>query len=683
MVQQTWTNGASGQTQLTFPNNFTLLDNLQWTKGRHSMTFGLTYQWQEINNDNPATLTGLMSLTYSANSTQNFGSGTALAGTGGYAYASFLLGAVGNQSQTINYVHEVGGRYHPFAPYAEDTWKVTPKLTVDAGLRWDYLPPYHEVLDRWSFLNPNIINAATQTLGALQFAGNYGGPGVSCGCRTPVATYWKNFGPRIGATYAFTPNTVFRAGFGHVFSQGGGVGGRGNAFQGAGQTGFSATITSPAEVMSGPNTGPSYYLNNSTYFTSTGRANTALFGGVPIPGQPAINAASQVLNTGNYLNGSGGFVTPSGVSYADPYFSGRAPDFSFYNVGIEQAFTHNLTLAVNYVGNQSHHLVNSTSSGGNLRGYWSNQLDPKYLAGLASVTDTTGKIPILTAPATSANVFKAQGVMPGLTIPTFFQSAAAVNASATIAQGLVAFPQYSGVSDIYGSNTGNFSYNSLQVTMEQRFSKGLTFNFNYTWSRNIGDDGTFRSGFNIPSAAISGGGPSWHQDRIERSETVGSTPHSIHAYGVYQLPFGKDHLGGKSLIVRSIVGGWQVSGIYTYSNGTPMALTTTGCASPGQGQCMPNINPAYTGNPRINGSFGSVNGKRSACALGFTGCAAVQYFDPHGLCAGGQQQHRRKHPTAGQCTPYRSVSTEQPGRAEYRHGVAAHLQNSRGDELPV
>jgi hypothetical protein len=630
---QQWTNGASAQTQLTTPNNFTLLDNLQWTKGRHLITAGITVQWQQINNANPATLTGKMSLTVNANSTANF-TGTALNSTSGYSYSSFLLGAIGGSpSLGLNYVSEVGGRYRPIAPYLEDTWKVNNKLTVDAGLRWDYLPPYHEVKDRWSFLNPNITNAATGTPGALQFAGNYGGAGVSCNCRTPVQTYWKNWGPRVGITYAFTDKTVLRMGIGHVYSQGGGVGGRGNAFQGAGQTGFNTTAVAPSEITSGANAGPSFYLNNSAAFQTLGRSNTAL--GFTYPAAPAPSAASQILNTGNYLNNNGAFVTAAGVSYADPYFSGRAPDFTFFNAGIQQAFTSNMTLSINYVGNQSHHLVNSTSSGSNARGYWAGQLDPKYLAALGSVTDSTGTKPILTSPATAANVAKAQGASAGLNIPTFFQAAAASNASATIAQGLVAFPQYSGVSDIYGANVGNFSYNSLQVTMEQRLGHGLTFNFNYTWSKNIGDDGTFRSGYDIPQAAISGGTQSWHQDRIERGDTVVATPHSLHAYGVYQLPFGKGKIGSSSFWVRALAGGWQLSGIYTYASGTPMALTWgTSCASPGQGQCMPDINPAFAGPARINGSYGTKNGVRSACALGVgTGCVATQYFDPAGFKA--------------------------------------------------
>jgi hypothetical protein len=199
---QTWTtNSNSTATQVTTPNNYTLVDNLQWVKGRHNLTFGIQVQWQEINNANPATYTGILSLTYDANSTANYSGGAISTGTAsspsGYSYASFLLGAVGGTpSIGLQPVSELGGRYLPIAPYAEDNWKVTQKLTVDLGLRWDYLPPYHEVKDRWSFLNPNMTNGATGTPGEIQFAGNYGGSGVSCGCKTPVQTYWKNWGPR-------------------------------------------------------------------------------------------------------------------------------------------------------------------------------------------------------------------------------------------------------------------------------------------------------------------------------------------------------------------------------------------------------------------------------------------------------------------------------------------------------
>ena len=322
--------------------------------------------------------------------------------------------------------------------------------------------------------------------------------------------------------YSANEKTVFRIGFGEVFSEAGGVGGRGGAFNGTGQTGFNVTATGPAEVTSGAAAGPSFYLNNGSTFTADGLANTTLFGpGYTYPANPTPSAAAQILNTGFYLNSAGKFVTASGVSYADPYVSGRAPEFNFYNAGIERAVTKDMTIAVNYVGNQSHFLINSTNTGtGTARGYWSNQLNPTYLAALGGVLDSTGTKPILIAAATPANVAIVQSKLSGVSIPAFFQSAATVSTTATIAQGLVAFPQYSGVTDTWGSNIDNFSYNSLQITLLQRLSHGLSFNVNYTYSKNIGDDGPFRTGFNIPSSAVSGGGQSWKQNRIDRSWTT-------------------------------------------------------------------------------------------------------------------------------------------------------------------
>ncbi len=72
----------------------------------------------------------------------------------------------------------------------------------------------------------------------------------------------------------------------------------------------------------------------------------------------------------------------SSVAYADPYLSGRAPEFPLFNAGIQQALTNSITLTLNYAGTQSHFVVTGAS---NPRGYWANQLDPKYLVALAGV----------------------------------------------------------------------------------------------------------------------------------------------------------------------------------------------------------------------------------------------------------------------------------------------------------
>ncbi len=628
-----WTQqGAAGATQSVVPQTWTALDNLQWTKGKHALTMGFTYEWQQTNVAAPIGPSGLVELPFNSNSTAQYtANSNALSPSSGISFASYMLGAVGGSpSVGLQPVSELGGRYRLAAPYVSDNWKVNNKLTLDLGLRWDYFSPYHEVQNRWSFLNPNLTNTATGTPGMLQFAGNHGGPGVSCECATPVHTYWKNWGPRVGVVFAADDKTIFHIGAARVFSQAGGVGGRGGAYQGTGQTGFNISANATPESTSGANAGPSFYLNNGATFTAKGIANTDLLGkGFVYPAAPAQTAQSQLLQSGNYLN-NGALVTAGGTSFADFYLSGRAPEFTFWNAGIERSITKDMTISVNYVGDQSHFL---NPSGQNARGYWSNQLNPVYLAALGGVKDSTGTKPLLIAAATSLNVAKAQAAMSGLTIPTFFQNAANANPNSsvlTIAQGLAAFPQYSGVTDLWGANSANLTYHSFQLMLLQRTSHGLSFNINYTYSKNIGDDGTFRSGFDIPSAAISGGGQNWHQDRIERSWSVVSAPQLVHAFGVYELPFGKGHIGANSMWVRALAGGWTTSGIYTYGSGTPIAVISSACSGtnfPLQGQCMPDVVPGAL-SARINGSYGTAPGGTTACNIGIgPGCTAVRYLD--------------------------------------------------------
>jgi hypothetical protein len=639
--EQTWTGyGNSISTQVTTPNNYALTDNVQWLKGKHAITMGLTFQWQEINNANPATFTGVLDLAYNSNSTANFtAGGNSLNASGtGFAYASYLLGAVGGSSTTasqsapslgLQYVSELAGRYKTLSPYIRDSYKVTQKLTLDLGLRWDYLPPFHELRNRWTFLNPTLTNPLTNTPGMLQFAGNYGGAGVSCGCTTPVQTYWKNWGPRVGVAYSINNKTVVRSGFAVVFTQAGGVGGRGGATGGTGQTGFNTSIIGPTESITasgsapGYGVGPSYWLSgNSAYLGAN--ANTALFGGTAYPAQPSPSVAAQELNTGFYVSGTK-MVSASSVNYADPYYSSRAPEIVMYNFGIERAITSDMTLAVNYVGNESHFIVNSGTTGGNARGYWTNEINPTYLALLGPVLDSTGKKPLLNAQATAANLAILSSVAPSAPQPAFYAAAGAISGSATIQQMLTHFPQYSGVGDTWG-NVGNFSYNSLQIVLQQRPTHGLTFTVNYAYSKNLGDDGTFRSGWDLPVGTVSGATHAYKMNRIDRSWTVVSNPQSLHAFAVYELPFGKGTLGGNNTAVRWLAGGWQLAPLYSYNSGGPIPVTWGGATAtntPGQGQGMPDLNPSFSGAARQNGSYGSGPGGFTTANLG-----KVQYINP-------------------------------------------------------
>lgn len=644
----TWTtNSNSASTQLTIPNNYALVDNVQWVKGKHLFTFGLTYQFQGLNNANPATFTGVLSLPFNQSPTANFSSGSSNIDTSttGFGYASFLLGAVDPITLPLQNVATIYSRIKAIAPFAEDSYKVNEKLVIDAGLRWDYLPPIHEKFDHFTFLNPTLTNSATGTPGALEFAGNYGGSAVSCGCTTPVNTYWKNWGPRLGLNYSVNDKTVFRAAIAIVYSQGGDTGGgrvSGNGgSNGAAQAlGFNTTAVSNNDITSGATAGPSFWLSSNSGYLGA-NANTDLFGkGYVYPAAPTPGPASQILDTGNYLNSSGALVTASSMGYMDPYFGGRAPMYTFWNVGFQRTITRDMTLEVNYAGDESHHAFDGNSQ--NARGYWVNQLNPIYLAALGPVNGKNsggGTVSLLTAPATSANVAILDGVIPSAPNPAAFIAAANANpgnSGLSIAQMLTAFPQYSSMSDgLGGAYTDNFSYNALQITLKQRMAHDITFNINYTYSKNIGDDGTFRSGYNIPAAAIDGNGQSWHQNRIDRSWTSVSLPQLLNSYFVYKLPVGTaGHWGGNSLLGRELIGGWQLSGIYTYSSGSAMTITwgqSGNCANaaPNAGQCQPSLNPAFSGTARENGSYGSGPNGFRACNIGVgIGCTAINYVNP-------------------------------------------------------
>ncbi|MDE1177510.1 MAG: carboxypeptidase regulatory-like domain-containing protein [Edaphobacter sp.] len=625
-VQGQWTGaGASTASGATVPNTFTLVDNVALTKGKHSLTIGIQMQWLQDNVAAQSGPSGIVVLPFNANSTANFAGSTLSTASSGYSYASYMLGAVGGTpTYAIQATSETGGRYKAVSPYIQDDWKVTPKLTVNIGLRWDYFSPFHEVLNRWSYLDPTMTNPATGNLGALQFAGNRGA-GISCNCATPVHAYFKNIGPRLGFAYSVNDKTVIRGGFAIAYSRAGGVGGRAGAGTGTGQLGLTGvTATAPAEVATGAGSGPSFYLNNSAGFAALGMGNTDWGGpGYTAPSVTAPNASSLILNTGNYLNSSGNFVTAgSAPGYADPYLSGRAPQVVFYNAGVQRSITNDLTIAVNYAGSQAHFI---NPSGANGRGYWSNSLNPVYLAGLGGVSSATSTTSsILDAPATSANIAKAQAAMPGIQVPyTGVAAAAAKSSRLTISQMLRAFPQYSSVSDLWGANIANISYNSLQLSLVQRSWKGLSYTLNYTYAHNIGDDGTFRGGFDLPSGVVSGTSASYSQNRIDRSSSTQAVPHSVSAFGVWQLPFGKDHIGANNALVRTLVGGWQMSGIFTYIGGSPVAVTSSGCRTE-VGTCVPDLNADYHGTGRINGSYGSKN-----TGSDFT----TQYLDPNAFAA--------------------------------------------------
>lgn len=559
-------------------NTFTLLDNLQWVHGKHSIAFGGQIQWLEDNTISAMGGSTPATLSFAAGETGQFLSGSStLDKNTGLPFASFMLGAVDSGSYTLYApeAQDTGERFRPFAVYVNDSYRAKSNLTVDMGLRWDYMPPFHEAQDRWSFLNTEITNPVTGNRGALEFAGNVA-PGDSCDCATPVRTYKGNIGPRLGIAYELGNKTVIHADYGVYYTVGGGV----NAGS-AGNLGYSSgpSVSSPGFGL------PAFYLNGNSSFTGTAPTvegfandptNTSFGGAGFVPTVPPVfNSAYGTY----YSSNPNPYQLSTTLDYVDPWYGDRAPQFEGWSFGIQRLLTPNITATVSYVGNEAHFIPTPGSGSTNgARGLYNNQLNPVYL--------TLGNT--LSQTATSANT------PGGLPYASF---------NNTVSQALVPFPQFHGVSDQWGA-VGNTAYNALQLTIQQRAAHGLSFMLNYTYSKAIDDVGTFRSGYAIPAGLVAGSSKAYPMDRIDRSLSLIDLPQNLTFTSVWNLPFGKGHWGGGNPFVSQIVGGWALSDIFTYISGNPLAITGSSCTAPGQGTCMPSYAPGFTGSARQNGGWG-------------------------------------------------------------------------------
>jgi hypothetical protein len=529
--------GTDGRSFTEYLNNFTFQNNVTSTLGKHALTFGVQGQRMD-EHELERTYGSQATFGFSNVQTAGFNPAGTLVTTTGNAYASFLLGELNTTNVIQDSQIATDGRFYTYAWWAQDDVKLRPDLTLNLGLRYDIMKPYTEVNDRWSFLDPKLPNPAVGGYpGAIVFAGTGAN---SCNCRTPIATYHGMIGPRVGLAYSVNPRTVVRAAYGINYSRRGAVGGRAGARNGTGTLGFSANASFP----SANGFDPAYNWNNG------------------VPSYPAPPFFDPTLNAG-FVAGRG---TGGGVTYGDPEIGGRPPRYQNWNAGLQYSLTRTILLGATYAGSRGDFLG---SSG---RGFYANQLDPRFLV--------LGNL--LTQQATAANITAARAVVPGIGLPYS-------GFSGTIAQMLRPFPQYSAVTDVYG-DVAKSTYDSLQLTVEKRRSDdGLIVNFNYTFSRTE-DNLTARTGYNFDEDWAVG---------------VNDQPHVWNALVVYNLPFGAEgKVGSGHPVLRAIVKDWQISGITQFRSGRPLGSIGAACNLPNAGTCYADFNPAFSGDVRINGDYG-------------------------------------------------------------------------------
>ncbi|MGD0798846.1 MAG: TonB-dependent receptor [Acidobacteriaceae bacterium] len=648
VAPQNWPSTANSGPQAT--NSYTAIDQLVWNHGRHNITFGLQVQWLETNGGNYGGYSNTLNLSYSSLST---------VGGSGDAYASFLLGAVNSGSVSAQTIQDVGARYRPIAPYIQDNWRATPKLTLNLGLRYDYLQPYHEVQDRISYLNVNVINPIVGIRGVLEYAGfpgqgyysNISLPAVYlpyiCHCTTPVHPYNKNYEPRLGFAYAADAKTVYSGGFSVQLTHAGGSGGGSGATQGTGNSGLFSQSTGWAQAGSSTSP-PGFFLNpsiqgtpinatydppiqgtqpvNGTNIPCVAADTCSPYSAIP-PWTPPGITVNPLQSTGNYnfqsfnADHANDFLcstsdnttcNPGGVNFADPYYGGRGPQFVNYNFGIQRQINKKAVLSVNYAGSQTHFLP-----GGSGRGPAKNQYSPDYDNLLKEVLPFSAQ----------SNFNQIKLLVPNfqLPYPTF------TGPNATTSAALTAYPQFAGanaggLTDVWGS-TGNASYNSLQMLLIQRPWHNLSGFLDYTRAKEIDDTGNHRTQYGV--------GPQdgnftryYTANQIDRGLGNTSQTNAFNVTWVYQFPIGRGQaFFASNRIMGLIGGGWTFNGIYKYRDGYPIQITGPGC-SPGsygaQGTCMPDYVPGFNKQDvRINGRWGRGPGSNAA------NFGQIQYINPN------------------------------------------------------
>ncbi|HET8548276.1 MAG TPA: carboxypeptidase regulatory-like domain-containing protein [Bryobacteraceae bacterium] len=180
----------------SFNGSWIVQDDLTRVAGAHTMRFGYEYRKYFLNERNKNG-TGTFRFSPLQTDMPGFSNET------GHAFASFLLGAANSAGRGVNILFS-GFRHPSHAFYVTDDWKVTPKLTVNFGLRWEVIQPFYEVTDRMSMVDLNVPNpAAAGRKGAFVFD------------RSRFQdTYPWMIGPRIGFAYQMMQNMVVRGGYG-------------------------------------------------------------------------------------------------------------------------------------------------------------------------------------------------------------------------------------------------------------------------------------------------------------------------------------------------------------------------------------------------------------------------------------------------------------------------------------
>ncbi|MCI0418313.1 MAG: TonB-dependent receptor [Acidobacteria bacterium] len=514
-------------------------DLATWVRGKHTFKFGGEYRKLTLDSENEGNSSG--AFTFSRLNTGLLGLNS------GNAIASFLLEQVSSANTQFRTVSKFYARSDQWNLNVSDTWKVTPTLSLNYGLRWDVARPSVESSDNFSFFDPVGPNpGAGNRPGRLAFAGTRHGA-ASFGSRHPEKTWYKGFAPRLGIAYSVTPRTVVRTGYGIFYTQ---------AFYPGWAGGMS---------LDGFNLNPA--------FSSSDGGLTAAFllsQGFPqnFPKPPFINSA--------FLNGQ------AGPLYR-PFDANRLTYSQQWNLTIEHEFTEKFYVSVGYVGNKGTRLPSLAVP--------LNALDPRLLSQGQKLFD---------------QFRPGQTELHGVTIPYAGWVEQMRACPPSVAQALLPFPQYCGPLRGINENAGSSTYHSFQFKAEKRLSEGTWLLGSYTLSKLLTTSDHVQEPVGAGVRTGAHGIISPFERHRNKALATDDVPQVFALSFIYDLPFGS----GKRFLdrrgpVNKILGGWQISSIYRASAGTPFFFRSGNCTVPAQFRvgCIPAILPGANPFAQDKGNF--------------------------------------------------------------------------------
>jgi hypothetical protein len=539
--------GTAGQGQnYDVEGKPTYTANLTWIHGKHSFKFGANLVEEGIT---AGPISGVTFTTGIGPTSEPFAPTSSFNGfSTGFGYASWLLGDYSSvvQTPTVDPRNESLN----WSAFAQDSWKLTRKLTLDYGVRYDLFGVEHEEYGRIGQFDETLANAnAGGHPGSTIFANN-------CNCSFYQPVYPWAFAPRLGVAYEIDPKTVFRAGWGLTYAlvenlAGGTVSSNGS---------YPVTANSPSYS---PTAGCGGVSTISCQFV-----NDQAPGWIVQPSWPVSTNIYPTLGT-----------TAPAPTMPDQQ-QNRPPRVNQWSLGFQREITRSFVLEASYVANRAVWLDVSPSTAGGYGGGTLNHVSPaEYAAFGLYPYPGTGPAGYAYAPAgiscTPGNDCARAILSQPLSSTAVIQTLAAAGYSSLLPYSCAApcgfstsnplsavlgrpFPQF-GTIGPSTAPTGGSKYDSLQAKATKRFSHGLQAGGFFTWAQGFNTEPPRQDYFNPASV---------HQSLSQ------IPPRTLSFNFIYTTPKAPFF----SKFVNQITKDWQIGGFASYESGPFIAIPATGTA---------------------------------------------------------------------------------------------------------